>query len=118
MRGATQVDAVDIDNWCYLNSKENAARNSRENITVFEGDASILSKQPTYDVILANINRNILINDMDKYVACLNNNGEIYFSGFYNEDIQVIQKCDERNGLSLEKRLEKNNWVSLKMIKK
>lgn len=118
MRGATQVDAVDIDNWCYLNSIENAARNNRENITVFEGDASILSKQPTYDVILANINRNILLNDMDKYVACLNNNGEIYFSGFYTEDILAIQKCAERNGLSLENRLEKNNWVSLKMIKK
>lgn len=118
MRGAIYVDAVDIDNWCYLNSIENAARNNRENITVFEGDASILSKQPTYDVILANINRNILLNDMDKYVVCLNNNGEIYFSGFYTEDIPVIQKCAERNGLSLENRLEKNNWVSLKMIKK
>lgn len=118
MRGAKQVDAVDIDNWCYLNSIENAARNNRDNITVFEGDASILSKQPVYDVILANINRNILLNDMDKYVACLNNNGEIYFSGFYTEDIPAIQKCAEKNGLSLENRLEKNNWVSLKMIKK
>ncbi|MTG98939.1 MULTISPECIES: 50S ribosomal protein L11 methyltransferase [Myroides] len=117
MRGAATVDAVDIDNWCYENSIENAARNNCKNVTVYEGDASILSKEPIYDVILANINRNILLNDMEKYVACLVQNGEIYFSGFYTEDINAIKKSAEMNGLRFENQLERNNWVSLKFVK-
>jgi len=117
MRGATQVDAIDIDNWCYINSMENAQRNNCENVNVFEGDASLLKGEPIYDVILANINRNILLNDMDKYIACLAKGGAIYFSGFYTEDVSAIQKCAEELGLSFEKQLEKNNWVSLKFVK-
>lgn len=119
MRGAKQVDAIDIDNWCYLNSIENAIRNNCNNIVnVFEGDVSILTNQPKYDVILANINRNILLNDMDKYVACMNDNADIYFSGFYNEDITSITAAAEKLGLSFENKLERNNWVSLKFKKK
>lgn len=117
LRGATQVDAIDIDNWCYLNSIENAERNNCLNIQVFEGDASILAKEPKYDVVLANINRNILIKDMKSYGDCLKSGGEIYFSGFYVEDIPYIQKAAEAEGLSYVSQLEKNNWVSLKFIK-
>jgi SAM-dependent methyltransferase len=54
MKGAKPIDAIDIDNWCYLNSIENAARNACSNIEVFEGDASILVQEPKYDVVLAN----------------------------------------------------------------
>ncbi|MEC4114292.1 50S ribosomal protein L11 methyltransferase [Myroides pelagicus] len=117
MSGAVTVDAIDIDNWCYLNSIENATRNNCMNISVYEGDASILSKEPKYDVILANINRNILLNDMVHYVACLESNGEIYFSGFYTEDIEAIKNCAEAKGLVYENQLERNNWVSLKFRK-
>ncbi len=117
MRGAKHVDAIDIDNWCYLNSIENAERNNCANVEVFEGDASIISKEPKYNVILANINRNILLNDMDKYIASLYKGGEIYFSGFYTEDITAIKNCAEKIGLVFESSLEKNNWVSLKFIK-
>lgn len=117
MRGAKHVDAIDIDNWCYLNSIENAERNNCVNVEVFEGDASIISKEPKYNVILANINRNILLNDMDKYIASLYKGGEIYFSGFYTEDITAIKNCAEKIGLVFESSLEKNNWVSLKFIK-
>ncbi|MDM1396181.1 50S ribosomal protein L11 methyltransferase [Myroides odoratimimus] len=117
MRGAKHVDAIDIDNWCYLNSIENAERNKCTNVEVFEGDASIISKEPKYDVILANINRNILLNDMDKYVASLQKGGEIYFSGFYTEDITAIKNCAEKIGLVFESNFERNNWVSLKFIK-
>jgi len=118
MRGATAVDAIDIDNWCYLNSIENTSRNNCTNVTVYEGDASILVKEPKYDVILANINRNILLNDMDKYIQTLQDQGEIYFSGFYTEDISSIQQAAEEKGLTLENQLEKNNWVSLKFKKR
>ncbi|WP_010252097.1 50S ribosomal protein L11 methyltransferase [Myroides injenensis] len=117
LRGAKTVEAIDIDNWCYINSTENVTRNNCSNISVFEGDASILATEPKYDVILANINRNILVNDMDKYVACLKTGGSIFFSGFYTEDIPVILKSAESYGLSFENQLEKNNWVSLKFIK-
>lgn len=117
MRGAKQVDAIDIDNWCYLNSIENAERNACANIEVFEGDASILVKEPKYDVILANINRNILLNDMEHYIRTMKDNGEIYFSGFYTEDVPSIKKAAEEKGLTFENQLEKNNWVSLKFKK-
>lgn len=117
MRGAKQVDAIDIDNWCYLNSMENVSRNACTTIEVFEGDASILVGEPKYDVVLANINRNILLNDMDKYIRTMKENAEIYFSGFYTEDISSIKKAAEEKGLIFENQLEKNNWVSLKFKK-
>lgn len=117
MRGAKHVDAIDIDNWCYLNSIENAERNNCTSIDVFEGDASIITKELKYDVILANINRNILLNDMDKYVTSLHQGGAIYFSGFYTEDMSAIKNCAEKIGLVFESNFEKNNWVSLKFIK-
>lgn len=117
MRGAKHVDAIDIDNWCYLNSIENAERNSCENIAVFEGDASILTQDKKYDIILANINRNILLNDMEAYVACLKDEGSIYFSGFYTEDIPYIKEEAVKQGLVYVSQLKKNNWVSLKFNK-
>ena len=70
MKGAKQIDAIDIDNWCYLNTLENVERNNCSKIDVFEGDASLL-KGRKYDSIIANINRNILLNDMKTYAECL-----------------------------------------------
>ena len=113
MKGAKPIDAIDIDNWCYLNSIENAERNNCSNISVFEGDAALL-KGKKYDVIIANINRNILLNDIPLYASCLNAKGLLFLSGFYNEDIPAIDaSCSEFN-LKLEKTIERNNWVSLK----
>ena len=118
MRGAKEVDAIDIDNWCYINSLENVERNQCTQITVAEGDASIVSKTPKYDVILANINRNILLDDMQSYVQALNKEGAIFFSGFYTEDISAITEKAISLGLTTDNQLEKNNWVSLKFIKR
>lgn len=112
--GAKKVDAIDIENWCYLNSLENAERNNCTKISVFEGDASLLGEQ-LYDVIIANINRNILLDDMATYVSCLNPNGMVFLSGFYREDIPAIIEKTEELGLSLVDTLEKNKWVALKM---
>ncbi len=115
MKGAKSLDAIDIDNWCYLNAKENVERNSCQHIRVYEGDSSLLKNQK-YDVILANINRNILVNDIPTYVKCLGKNGQLFLSGFYEEDIPLItEKCNE-NGLKLEKNLKKNNWVAVKYV--
>lgn len=115
MRGASAVDAIDIDNWCYLNAKENVERNGIDCISVYEGDASLLKGQ-RYDVIIANINRNILLGDIAKYVSCLLPNGVLLLSGFYNEDLDIITNKCEKEGLRFEKNLENNNWVAAKYV--
>ncbi|WP_339729992.1 50S ribosomal protein L11 methyltransferase [Maribacter stanieri] len=115
MRGATTIDAIDIDNWCYLNAKENVERNNMDFISVYEGDAALL-KGKKYDLIIANINRNILLADMPKYVQSLNSGGVLLLSGFYTEDLDMItQKCVDLE-LKFEKNLERNNWVAAKYV--
>ena len=116
MKGAQPIDAIDIDNWCYLNSIENAERNNCKHISVYEGDASLLIGKK-YDIIIANINRNILLNDMQQYVACLNENGILFLSGFYTEDIPVISESCTSKGLTYVKQFERNNWVAMKFVK-
>ena len=115
LKGAEQIDAIDIDAWCYENSVENIERNHCQNIKVYEGDASML-KAKTYDVIIANINRNILLDDIGIYAESLNANGELYLSGFYTEDIDQVNETAEKNGLVLSKKFERNNWVGLKYV--
>jgi len=115
MKGAQPIDAIDIDNWCYLNSIENAERNNCSHITVYEGDAALLEGK-IYDLIIANINRNILLNDMEAYVNCLNKDGILLLSGFYEEDIPFIDASCKENGLTYVKKFQRNNWVSLKYI--
>jgi ribosomal protein L11 methyltransferase len=117
MKGAHPIDAVDIDNWCYLNSIENAERNNCIHISVYEGDASWLNKGQKYDVFIANINRNILLNDMTTYVNCMNENAVLLLSGFYTEDFEAINECCEKLGLTFESKKERNNWLGLKYIK-
>ena len=116
MRGAKPTDAIDIDNWCYLNSIENVARNNCEYISVFEGDSTLLTDKKYY-VIIANINRNILLMDMEIYTNCLNEKGVLLLSGFYKEDIPMIDAEVSKYQLKLEITLERNNWVALKYNK-
>ena len=119
MKGAKHADAIDIDNWCYLNSIENAERNSITNIDVYEGDAELLAdKTNKYDLVIANINRNILLNDMEAYAKTLKTGGIILFSGFYTEDIAAIEEAANQQKMFLDNQLERNNWASLKFIKK
>lgn len=117
MKGAQPIDAIDIDNWCYLNSLENVERNNCKHITVYEGDASLLQGK-FYEIIIANINRNILLKDMAVYVDCLPENGELYLSGFYTEDLDAIEKECNKHSLEFVENLERNNWVAAKFIKK
>ncbi|MDU8886005.1 50S ribosomal protein L11 methyltransferase [Yeosuana sp. MJ-SS3] len=114
-KGAKKVEAIDVDNWCYINSLENVERNNCKKITVQEGDASLL-KNKNYDIIIANINRNILLNDLETYTKCLNKNGKLFLSGFYNSDISVIEAECNRYMLKLDENFEKNNWVALKFL--
>lgn len=115
MKGAQPIDAIDIDNWCYLNSVENAERNNCEHISVYEGDVTLL-KDKKYDIVIANINRNILLKDIAQYATCLNSDGILFLSGFYTEDIPIITAECTKNSLKFSDKLEKNNWVALKFV--
>lgn len=116
MKGAGPIDAIDIDNWCYLNSIENAQRNGCSKISVYEGDASLLAGKH-YDLIIANINRNILMADMATYVQCLNQGGTLLLSGFYEADIPHIDASCTENGLTFAAKHRRNDWVALKYVK-
>lgn len=116
MRGADPVTAIDIDDWCVNNSRDNIALNNINNITVELGDASLLEGRKPFDVIIANINRNILLNDMAAYTACMHKGSEIYMSGFYVQDIDAIRSKGESLGLRFVHYREKNNWAAVKLI--
>lgn len=118
MKGGKQADAIDIDRWCYENSLENIEKNNIQNITVIEGDASVLPTMPKYELVIANINRNILLADISQYVKTMKANSDILFSGFYTEDIADIKAEAERNGLVFVDSMEKNNWIALHFQKK
>ena len=115
-KGSSSVEAIDIDEWCYQNSLENIRRNSCQNIRVLKGNASLLKAQ-AFDVIIANINRNILLNDIPVYATCLNANGFLFLSGFYKEDIPKIQAVCKHCNLSFEAQIFRNDWVALKFKK-
>ncbi|ADV44821.1 50S ribosomal protein L11 methyltransferase [Bacteroides helcogenes] len=117
MRGASLCTAIDIDEWCVRNSLENIELNHVDDITVFQGDASSLADKGPFDVVIANINRNILLADMKYYVSRMNPGSELLMSGFYIDDIPVIRKEAERNGLHFIHHREKNRWAAVKFRK-
>ncbi|MEO1030563.1 MAG: 50S ribosomal protein L11 methyltransferase [Bacteroidota bacterium] len=111
--GASQLDAIDIDNWCYLNSLENVERNNCEYISVYQGDVGLLQSKH-YDMVIANINRNILLADIPNYAKSLNANGLLFLSGFYEKDLDIIvEKCSEYK-LILKDKIQRNSWVAAK----
>lgn len=112
-RGASEIDAIDNDEWCFENSLENIQRNRCGNISAYLGDASLL-KGNKYDVIIANINRNILLDDMEAYSKSLNRGGELYLSGFYKQDLPIIKKSCNNLGLDFVGNKENNKWIAAK----
>lgn len=117
MRGAAPCTAIDIDEWCVRNSLENIELNHVDSISVFQGDASILPDKGPFDVVIANINRNILLNDMKHYVARMNPGARLFMSGFYTDDIPAIREEAERNGLRFVHHKEKNRWAAVQLEK-
>ncbi len=114
--GASDVTAIDNDPWAYENSVENCERNDTPEIHVELGDAENL-KGRNFEVIIANINRNILLNDIPAYAACLPKGGVLLLSGFYTEDLPAItERCKEFQ-LQYANHLTKNNWVAAKFVK-
>ena len=115
-KGAVKIDAIDYDEWAYNNSLENIVKNNCKKISVHLGDANII-KAVDYEYILANINRNVLLNDIAVYATRLVKNGILLLSGFYTEDVELIESVANENKLSLDRRLVKNNWVATRFIK-
>lgn len=111
MRGAAACTAIDIDEWCVRNSQENITLNQVDHIQVFQGDASSLADKGPFDWVIANINRNILLADMQHYVARMTPHARLIISGFYTDDIPLLQAEAERLNLNLEHTCEKNRWA-------
>lgn len=114
-KGAGRTVAIDIDEWSVENSKENAARNNVE-LDIELGTAENLGKEK-FDIILANINRNILISDIPTYVSVLEDGGKLLLSGLCFFDVDdILEVCTEQN-LKLEKKIQREEWVSLLLSK-
>ena len=129
MRGAAYVEAIDIDEWAYNNALENIQRNNAD-ITVRIGDADLLrqgnghparhqisSQTPAFDIVIANINRNILLHDMDAYAAVLAPGGTLLLSGFYESDVPVLQQRAQELGLTLTSTKTREGWCALRFNK-
>ena len=116
MRGAKPVYAIDIDEWCSVNAKENAAANGGDFIQISQGDKEEIDGLKV-DVLLANINRNILIHQMDAYAKALNPEGELHVSGFYTEDVDTLVEEANKNGLVFVSKNSMNNWTTIKFKK-
>jgi len=111
MKGAAAVTAVDNNDWAYENSIENLRRNDIHDQTIILGDASVLESK-TFDLILANINRNILLKDMHWYSESLSEGGKLFMSGFYEADLPAIKAEALRLGMKFVKHISSNNWVA------
>ncbi|MHA6697475.1 50S ribosomal protein L11 methyltransferase [Chryseobacterium sp. A321] len=115
-QGAKRVVAIDIDEWSVENSKENAARNGVE-LEISQGTADNLGSE-SFDVILANINRNILISDIPAYVKVLNKGGILLLSGLCFFDVSDIMEVCEQSGLTLLEKEQREEWMTLRLEKK
>lgn len=116
--GAQHVTGIDIDDWAYRNAMENIRNNGLDQITIRIGDAALLKDEENFDIVLANINRNILLNDMEAYVEKLNPQGYLIMSGFYLHDLPMIREKAESLGLIQQGFHEENQWVAASFYKK
>ena len=111
MRGAKSVLAIDNDEWCVSNTQDNITLNQTDGIEVRLGDANALKGTGPFDLILANINRNILLTDMTVYVSVMKQGALLFTSGYYTNDLPALQACAEKNGLRLLRTREKERWA-------
>ena len=113
LRGARDITAIDIDPWCVENASENVQQNDCSFITIKQGDVSLIAGEQ-YNLILANINRNILLSDIPAYAQTLLPKGLLLVSGFYEEDLATIKEKCQEVGLTYLSHIERNRWVSAK----
>ncbi len=116
-KGAKEITAIDIDEWAYTNTLENIEKNNCTNIKTFQGDASLLTNQQ-FDIIIANINRNILMDDIKHYAKVLKSEGILLLSGLYEKDLSMIKNETTAHGIEYISHYEKHDWVAARFYKK
>lgn len=117
MKGAKNLLAIDIDEWAYANAIDNITLNNTSLVEVKLGGAEQLADAGLFDFVFANINRNILLNDINHYATHMKHGAKLFMSGFYTEDIPVIEAECNQHKLTLVKYTEKNNWVAVEFVK-
>ena len=117
MRGAKDVVAIDIDEFAYENALENIRLNNTDEIDVRLGGVETLREGESFDFVIANINRNILLADIKHYVQCMHKGSELFISGFYVEDIPLLQEEGEKQGLKFLASAEDNRWAMMQFVK-
>ncbi|MDE5808710.1 MAG: 50S ribosomal protein L11 methyltransferase, partial [Muribaculaceae bacterium] len=117
MRGANPVEAIEIDPMAHINAVENVKLNGHPEINVILGDTSALSNVQPADILLANINRNIIVSDMESYAKALKSGGTMILSGFYEEDIPVVAQAAKQYGLKQTDYTTRDRWASLSLKK-
>lgn len=115
MRGAKSVVGIDIDKWAYENAQENLKLNQTTKMEVFLGDVPLLKNETKYDLILANINRNVLLDGMESYAQNLRKEGILLLSGFYEKDIPILEEKATQFHLKVQEVTTENNWVCLEL---
>ncbi len=115
-KGAKEICAVDIDKWSYNNTLENLQLNAIKNVHVELGDKNIIG-QKFFNIIYANINKNVLLQDIPDYAAHIHQGGKLLLSGFYTSDFEDINKVATNSGLQLSNKREKNKWLMLNYLK-
>ena len=115
--GAGEVVAIDIDEFAYENAKENIVLNGTPDIDVRLGGADAIKESDCFDYVIANINRNILLADIQHYAARMHKGSTLFISGFYTDDIEVLKEEAERHGLRYEAFAENNRWAMMRLVK-
>lgn len=113
MRGASRVTGIDTDQWAVNNALENLSLNNITNMEIILGNASSIDSMGSFDLFLANINRNILLEDMPLYNHSVKVNGTIILSGFYSEDLGKIDVQAKSLGWTQILTKEQNNWIAV-----
>ncbi|MCH7397794.1 50S ribosomal protein L11 methyltransferase [Belliella sp. DSM 107340] len=111
--GATQVEAFDIDDWCVDNGNENFDLNGMKDVRMGLGTVREVAPQGTFDIVLANINKNVLLDELEIYASLVKSRGNLLLSGFYTHDIVDIQEKADSVGFKLLSQKDKDNWAAL-----
>ena len=114
--GAESAIAIDFDEWAYVNAKENVVLNKTDNVDVRLGEVDLVTNEK-FDFIFANINRSILLQDIEHYVKTMNNGATLIMSGFYLFDVPDLRLECEKNNLTYKKTEQKDNWCAVLCVK-
>ncbi len=117
MKGASPIYAIEIDPFAQTNAVENVRLNNHPEINVILGDADSLEGLPKADIFIANINRNIILNDMGKYAEAMKPGASILLSGFYEDDVNMLLEQAQTYKLEFLRVSSRDRWACLELRK-